>query len=507
MMVSVYLPWWRAERLARRLRPRQDAVLLARAERGQRIVAGMCGAAFKAGVRRGLSIAHARALLAGRSVHIADEDAPADARRLVAMAQWASRRWSPIVSVDGTDGLLLNVAGCEHLFAGLDGLVRDMERAVRALCVTPFIGAARTIGAAWAMARFAPRELRLVPSGREREALSPLPVAALRIDDDIVGALAEVGIERIGQLLELPRSSLPARYGDDLLLRIDQAMGHAIEMVDRTRERNDLLVSHEIPGGTTRLESIEAVTKRLLTHVCESLLRMESGLRRLHATFDRMGGAPELCEIEVSRPSRDPRHLWMLIHPKIERVHMGFGVERVTLRATGISRLAHTQASLPGASKDPRNTNHDDEEPGDEGPMGVLIDTLASRLGREHVQRAQLVPSHRPERAFRLLPVERVEPWACEAIPVGPRPSELFVEPEPAQVVALRPDGPVMRVAWSAGNSSILCCIGPERIGPEWWRDSDDTRDYFRVQAESGGWLWLFRTLHAGTWFVHGRWS
>lgn len=506
MMVSVYLPWWRAERLARRLRPRPDAVLLARAERGQRIVAAMCGAAFKAGVRRGLSIAHARAQLAG-TVHIADEDAPADARTLAAMAQWASRRWSPIVSVDGTDGLLLNVAGCEHLFAGLDGLVRDMERAVRALRVTPFIGAARTLGAAWAVARFAPREVRLVPSGREREAISPLPVAALRIDDEIVGALAEVGIERIGQLLELPRSSLPARYGDDLLLRVDQALGHAIEMVDRTRERNDLLASHEIPGGTTRLESIEAVTKRLLTHLVDSLLRMESGLRRLHATFDRMGGAPELCEIEVSRPSRDPRHLWTLIHPKIERVHMGFGVERVTLRATGISRLAHTQAALPGASKGPRNTNHDDEGSDDEGPMSVLIDTLASRLGREHVQRAQLVPSHCPERAFRFLPVERVEPWACEAIPFGPRPSELFDKPEPAQVVALRPDGPVMRVAWSAGNSPILCCIGPERIGPEWWRDSDDTRDYFRVQTESGVWLWLIRTLHAGTWFVHGRWS
>lgn len=284
MMVSVYLPWWRAERLARRLRPRPDAVLLARAERGQRIVAAMCGAAFKAGVRRGLSIAHARAQLAG-TVHIADEDAPADARTLAAMAQWASRRWSPIVSVDGTDGLLLNVAGCEHLFAGLDGLVRDMERAVRALRVTPFIGAARTLGAAWAVARFAPREVRLVPSGREREAISPLPVAALRIDDEIVGALAEVGIERIGQLLELPRSSLPARYGDDLLLRVDQALGHAIELVDRTRERNDLLASHEIPGGTTRLESIEAVTKRLLTHLVDSLLRMESGLRCLHATL------------------------------------------------------------------------------------------------------------------------------------------------------------------------------------------------------------------------------
>ncbi|MBL8762361.1 MAG: DNA polymerase Y family protein [Phycisphaerae bacterium] len=501
MMVSVYIPWWRAERIARGPEPRPDAVLIARTRRGQREVAGLCGAGFMAGVRPGFSIAHARALLAGRRVHDVDEDPPGDACRLKAMARWASGRWSPIVGVDGVDALLLNVAGCEHLFGGLEGLVRDIERAVRALRVTPFIGAARTVGAAWAVARYAPRESRVVTPGREREAIAPLPVAALRVDDEVVAGLAEVGVERIGPLLELPRASLPARYGEELLLRIDQALGHAVEMIDPTRPREDLLASREIPGGTTRLESVEVVVRWLLTHLGAALARMESGLRRLECTFERLGGAPIRCAIEVSRASRDPRHLWRLLATKIERVHMGFGVERVTLRALGLARLAHAQASFAGEQYSTL-----DDAPFD-APLAALVDTLASRLGRENVMRAGLVPSHRPERAFSLVPADSAGPLSGDTPPIGERPSELLTEPAPAEVVALSPDGPVMRVAWRGGSAAILCCVGPERLGPEWWRSREDTRDYFRVQEESGRWLWVFRALHAGAWFVHGRWS
>jgi hypothetical protein len=32
-------------------------------------------------------------------------------------------------------------------------------------------------------------------------------------------------------------------------------------------------------------------------------------------------------------------------------------------------------------------------------------------------------------------------------------------------------------------------------------------RDYFRVQDETGRWLWIYRQLPANAWFLQGHWT
>src|SRR5204863_267544 len=82
-----------------------------------------------------------------------------------------------------------------------------------------------TIGAAWAIARYAPRVPALADAAHLEQALSPLPVAALRLPEEIFLTLRQVGIEMISQLLVLKRTTLPARFGDVLLQRVEQAIG------------------------------------------------------------------------------------------------------------------------------------------------------------------------------------------------------------------------------------------------------------------------------------------
>jgi protein ImuB len=50
---------------------------------------------------------------------------------------------------------------------------------------------------------------------------------------------------------------------------------------------------------------------------------------------------------------------------------------------------------------------------------------------------------------------------------------------------------------------------GPERIAMEWWRDSTGhhlTRDYFRVENDSGARMWLYREGLYGRETTHPRW-
>ena len=82
---------------------------------------------------------------------------------------------------------------------------------------------------------------------------------------------------------------------------------------------------------------------------------------------------------------------------------------------------------------------------------------------------------------------------------------------------------PENEMFWTSGNlmtrprrgavRRVLVSMGPERIEPEWWRGkhgvdpSHSVRDYFKIQDETGCWLWIYREGTTGEWFLHGQWA
>jgi protein ImuB len=259
--------------------------------------------------------------------------------------------------------------------------------------------------------------------------------------------------------------------------------------------------------------------------------------------------------ITLSRPSRDARHLWSLLEPKVESINLGWGVERLRLAASGLARLAHEDGAWGWASGGSADRKRLDRA------FGELLDTLSNRLGPGRVVRVDPAESHLPERTFRLRPVTEAqgkkerEPGSLP----GDRPSLLLEEPEPITVIAMMPDGPPSWFRWRGMERRITASAGPERIAAEWWTrsagvtrrpargrkafgesyarayerfmlgraatapaggrprarscEADDdepageTRDYFKVQDEQGRWLWIYRVLEQGCWFVHGLWA
>ncbi len=454
-----------------------------------------------------MTLAHARALLSPRAVHESPHDPAGDRASLARLARWAER-WSPVVEADPPGRLLLDITGCEHLFGSEERLARSLRRGLARLGFTARIGVAGTVGAAWALARCGHAPIVHIPTGGERAALAPMPIRALRVSADAVAGLAEVGIERVGHLLDVPRSHLPSRFGEALLLRLDQALGSAIELVRVTPAEALLAASIDLPGGTTDPASLDAATNEVLAELCAALAARESGLRRLLVTLDRLGTVPEVLAIDLSRPSRSARHLWSLLRPRLERVNLGFGIEKIGMAALGIARVAHEQSRLCGERERP---------PIEDSAAGELLDTIAARIGAERVQRIELVQSHQPERLARLVPLRAgvIAGGRSEMFPPPPlRPSVLLDPPERVRVIALTPDGPVMRFSWRGEEHDVAACEGPERIAPEWWRPPDHAharaaRDYFRVQTSGGRWMWLFREDGMGAsggWFAHGEW-
>lgn len=507
--MSLWFPMLPIEVFRRQRRHRQDAgshdhraVLIVRAIGPRRVVAACCDRALDAGVRPGMTVADARGVFPPDAVLVTPDDPARTAVALAALGRWA-HRFSPRVALDPPDGLLIDITGCERTLGGEDAIRRtaraDLARfGVRAACVI-----APTFAAAAALARHGKAEI--VQDADLRSAIAALPIAALRLDPKQAAGLAEVGLDRLGQIMDLPRSVLPARFGPDLLLRLDRMLGRAIETIETIRPTEPIRASIVFDGPTHRWESLEAVVRSLTADLCDQLARQDTGVTRAVLTLTRSDLPPAPLAFTLSVPSHDPAHLWSLIRPRLERTHLGFGVEGLDLLAERTARIGHSQAHAWSAA-----------EPGlaDQQAVARLLDGLANRLGRDRVLRAGLVQSHRPERAVAMVPVGDDVPHDTDPAPNRGefRPTLLLPTPEPASVIALTPDGPVHRLTWRDQTAEVLSCIGPERIGPEWWRVARSharTRDYFILQAEDGRWIWVFRDLTGGGggWFVHGIWG
>src|SRR5260370_41490787 len=116
-------------------------------------------------------------------------------------------------------------------------------------------------GAAGAVARFgAPG---VIPDGKAAATIAPLPLAALRLDHDTVFALERVGLKRIGQIMDAPRAPLAARFGRELLRRLDQALGSEEEAISPRRPLPALIAERRFAEPIAREEDIAATLTSL----------------------------------------------------------------------------------------------------------------------------------------------------------------------------------------------------------------------------------------------------
>jgi protein ImuB len=135
--------------------------------------------------------------------------------------------------------------------------------------------------------------------------------------------------------------------------------------------------------------------------------------------------------------------------------------------------------------------------------LGRLVERLQARLGRDRVGRLRQLPDHRPERAWRIVPIEtlsapRAAGRAADARGGLPRPLWLLRAPLPLAERDHRP--------WFHGPLSLVA--GPERIEGGWWDLHLVQRDYFVAQDEASALYWVFRARGTDaappSWFLHG---
>ncbi|MDW8257930.1 MAG: DNA polymerase Y family protein, partial [Gammaproteobacteria bacterium] len=209
-------------------------------------VCAVCAAAAARGIRPGLTLAAALALAS--DLVVKTRDARREHALLSALAT-ACGAFTPCVSLEPPDAVLLEVRGSLRLFGGPAALVRAVQaRAHAAGALRVAVGLAPTPLAALVFARVAAASpapvrpagtatpslpsLEIAPVLEARHlvgALAPLPLAALRWPAERLERLATLGVRTIGAALRLPRAGFARRFGPAALLALDRLVGRAPE--------------------------------------------------------------------------------------------------------------------------------------------------------------------------------------------------------------------------------------------------------------------------------------
>jgi len=498
-VVSLWLPRLPIERLRRRL-PAGETLPspFALSEAGPHglEVAALDEAAAALRVRPGQALADARAMLPRLAVRPIDR--AADAALLARLARWCLR-FTPVVAVDGADGLFLDVAGAAHLHGGERALLNELVARLRAAGFDARAAVAPTAGAAWALARFAPGRAAPADEARLREALAPLPAAGLRLDPATVDTLARFGLRRIGDLYPLPRAALVARFRDEAVaLRLDQALGRAAEALDPIEEPPRYRAVARLPAPILEAAQIRHWLERLAARLAARLRAGGVGARHLRLAATRLDGDTAGFELRFAGPTRSVEHMLRLARDRVEEIDPGFGIDALRLEALLVDDLPPDQESFVRAPRDARDRL-------------AFADLVANRLGRGSVYALRPVASHIPERAERRAAPGEADA-AATAVVGAWRPPLLLDPPEPVEsAVAEVPDGPPISFVWRRARHRVVRAAGPERIAPEWWRlrPRERTRDYYLVECEGGRRFWLFRhglfdEPEPPTWHMHG---
>ena len=326
-------------------------------------------------------------------------------------------------------------------------------------------------------------------------------MAALRLEPEQVRKLNGLGLRRIGDLLAQPRGPLARRFGQGLMLRLDQAIGVVPEPVSPGTPPPRFATRLTLPEPIGLQDDVKAALERMVPRLCQLLEDKGKGARHVCLQAWRSDGT--MSWTGLARATDEPDRILPLLVMRLEELEAGFGIDMLRLEATQSEPLSrrtivgHLEATEAARQRMAQDTRLDD-----------LIGRLGGRIGLEAMTRYHPASSHIPEKTAKTLAAAWSEPAGDWPMPPTPRPL-LIWRPEPVNA----PDHPALPQSfrWRGRDHALTEARGPERIAPEWWLDEPEwrsgVRDYWHVITARGERLWLYYA-HGGTmssgWFCQG---
>ncbi len=462
-------------------------------DHGRMRITEVSAAAKAKGIRAGMVVADARIIFP--AIQLFDDKPGLSDKLLKKLCLWCIR-YTPCATLDPPSGIILDITGCAHLWGNEEVYFKEITSKLKNLGYHIRAAIADTIGTAWAVCRYG-KVKSIIQPGEQAEALMPLPPAALRLEPDVVERLQKLGLYQISNFMNMQRSALRRRFGQKILLRLDEALGNENEFIEPLipvepySERLPCMEPIYTKAG------IEIALQKLLEILCKRLHQESKGLRLAAFKGYRIDNKIEQIIISTNHPSNTITHLFKLFELKIATIEPAAGIELFILEALKVEAVNPLQETLWAA-----NSSLESKE------VSELLDRLESKYGSNIIHRYLPAEHHLPERSVRL--AESLQEKIAIRWPVDKlRPIQLLTEPQKIEVTAPIPDYPPMNFRYKSKLHKVVKADACERIESEWWLERGLHRDYYIVEDEEGKRYWLFRSGHYESgknpsWFIHG---
>ncbi|MFN7940286.1 MAG: DNA polymerase Y family protein [Thermoanaerobaculia bacterium] len=471
--------------------------------------------ARRAGVRAGMTLAQARALvpkLAARGRDPLCEAAAGEALLEVAES------FSPRVEQAGEGVVFLDVDGVARRLRDADPerrLAELLTDATRRIALPARVGIAGSKLAA-RVAADAPRPPAVVPPGEEAAFLAPLPLARLAPEVDLAATLERWGVRSIGDFARLPAAEIVSRLGE---------VGGALHRAARGLDPHPLLPRLPPPDFQEGLElewplaTIEPflfLARAALDRLCQRLATHGLGCARLDLALALEPAGHDERSVALPAPTREAKTLLAVTRLALEERPPGAAVAGFRFTAHP-DRPRAAQLGLFGP-----DTPSPDR-------IATTLARLFALLGRDRVGAPRVDDGHRPERAV-LVPYEPSPPPALSpALPerahgllavrvlrpaieievLGAEPADA-ADPSAAADAANAAPRELRSLAGEGADrrprldGAVRVASGPWRVEEAWWSDAPVTREYWDVELADRGLYRIFRDAATGRWYADG---
>ena len=446
----------------------------------QRIVAAN-ELALSAGIKPGHSSSTARALIEDGELRLLNRDHNREAQVIERLLCWAYG-FTPTLEAWHGNTLQLEVGSCLKLYRDVNRLNDALKRKLAYRGFTVASGLAPNRWSAWLLSHTNSRS----STGDDVNRQAALTAIPLRILLSIPGndfqqsveRLEKAGIKTLGQLLNLPPSSIARRCGKPLhqwLQALTTTSDRlATDFLPPQQFKDSFWFGFEIRHSN----ELQPAMEQLLEGLAGFLTSAQLTTTTINWHMLRAQGGFQSLIVKSSEAHRSAERWLKLSVLQLEHYSLEENIEGLSLDVSELQQEVMTESDLFGDSRSNES-------------LYSLIDRLRARLGLQAVQYLDLREAHLPEFS-QLLTQEQPAAAPLKAYP-GQRPFWLLEEPHPIR-------------AWNDQlfwNGPLELIYGPERIEDNWW-DQPTSRDYYVARTEEGQPIWVFQNRHNQRWYVQG---
>ena len=468
LWACILLPQLALDDVLRRREDTQAPLALVEGPAQLRSLHAVNAAAAAAGLKPGMRLSAAHALMA--EVQTCDYDPQAEARCQRFLASWAYRH-SSLVSQQWGRAIVLEAGASFRLFGPWPRFERRLREELQALGFQHRLALAPT-----------PRAARVLAGLRDGMAVTQLPALQALLDKvpvrraalpgDAGERLQHMGVRTLAALRALPSEGVRRRFGGALLDHLDRLYGQADDPLECYAPPDHFDQRVELGYEVETHPALLFPLRRLIGDLCTYLSIRDGGVQRFLLRLEHEEGATDV-DVGLLTPERAPALLFELARNRLERVEIPRPVVAMRLLAKQLPPFVPAMRDLF------------DQRAQQSVDWPQLRERLRARLGDDAVYRVLPADDPRPERAWQKAIGDDMREAA--APPRPPRPTWLMPLPVPLH------DPPLRIVS------------GPERLESGWWDDAEARRDYYVVETSRGRRAWVFASPgRTDGWMLHG---